>query len=71
MGGQSVDVDDHITQYIIAIYFVTTTLSTCGFGDISATKRDAVESATILFFTIRRNAFLLYDYLKGPEFHGQ
>lgn len=48
MGGQDVLEDDSISQYIIAIYFVTTTLSTCGFGDISATKRDAVESAVIL-----------------------
>jgi len=71
MGGQSVNVDDHITQYIIAIYFVTTTLSTCGFGDISATKRDAVESATILFLQFVGMLFLLHDYLKGPEFHGQ
>lgn len=28
---------------------MTTTLSTCGFGDISATKRDATESAVVLF----------------------
>lgn len=49
MGGQGVEEFDAVTQYIIAIYFVTTTLSTCGFGDISATKRDATESAVVLF----------------------
>ena len=35
-------------QYIICIYFVTTTLSTCGFGDISATRGDLLESLAIL-----------------------
>jgi len=28
--------DNFVQQYIVAIYFVTTTLSTCGYGDISA-----------------------------------
>jgi hypothetical protein len=49
MGGQGVDENDYIEQYIIALYFVTTTLSTCGFGDISATNGDAIEAAAILF----------------------
>ena len=31
------------------MYFVTTTLSTCGFGDISATNGSALESGVILF----------------------
>ena len=35
-------------QYIICIYFITTTLSTCGFGDISATRGDLLESLAIL-----------------------
>lgn len=48
MGQKGVLEDDFHQQYIVAIYFVTTTLSTCGFGDISATKGDAVEAATIL-----------------------
>jgi hypothetical protein len=48
MGGQGVDEFDAMSQYIIAVYFVTTTLSTCGFGDISATKRDGIESAVVL-----------------------
>lgn len=37
MGGAGVMEDDHTDQYIIAVYFVTTTLSTCGFGELSAT----------------------------------
>jgi len=36
MGNNGVDENRPIDQYIIAIYFVTTTLSTCGFGDLSA-----------------------------------
>lgn len=36
MGGAGVKDDDPTDQYIIALYFVTTTLSTCGFGDLSA-----------------------------------
>ena len=36
MGGAGVQDDDSREQYIIALYFVTTTLSTCGFGDLSA-----------------------------------
>lgn len=48
MGNRDIGRDEVGKQYIVAIYFVTTTLSTCGFGDISATKRDAGESATIL-----------------------
>jgi len=48
MGSQDVDEFVFKEQYIIAIYFVTTTLSTCGFGDISATRGDPVESTCIL-----------------------
>ena len=35
-------------MYIVSIYFVTTTLSTCGFGDISASRGDLLESFIIL-----------------------
>ena len=49
MGDRGVPIDDSQQQYIIAIYFVTTTLSTCGFGDIYAMPRDGTESAVILF----------------------
>ena len=48
MGNRGIQRDEYKKQYIAAIYFVTTTVSTCGFGDISATKRDGAESATIL-----------------------
>ena len=50
MGVQKVDENDVGQQYIIAIYFVTTTLSTCGFGDIYATQGDSVEALVILLF---------------------
>lgn len=48
MGGQGVGEQDSNMQYIIAIYFVTTTLSTCGFGDIFATRRDRIETFVVL-----------------------
>ena len=50
MGGAGVDENDLPGQYIIALYFVTTTLSTCGFGDITATSGDAIEALVILLF---------------------
>ena len=49
MGSKDIKPDDTTNQYIIALYFVTTTLSTCGFGDIGATPGDAVEAGVILF----------------------
>ena len=49
MGTKGVDAEDFRDQYIYALYFVTTTLSTCGFGDIAATPGDATESGVILF----------------------
>ena len=49
MGSRGVKIDDFTQQYIYAVYFVTTTLSTCGFGDIFATPYDATESGVILF----------------------
>lgn len=42
-------IDDKHEQYTIAIYFVTTTLSTCGFGDIYAMPGDGTESLVIFF----------------------
>jgi len=50
MGGQGVDHHDLGQQYIIAVYFVTTTLSTCGYGDICASSGDAIEALVILLF---------------------
>ena len=49
MGGQEVAEGERIEQYIIALYFVTTTLTTCGFGDIYATSGDPVEAGLIFF----------------------
>jgi hypothetical protein len=34
--GEEMENDEFYSVYIKAIYFVTTTLTTCGFGDISA-----------------------------------
>ena len=50
MGTRDVGLEDLLHQYIIALYFVTTTLSTCGFGDISASPGDAIEALVILLF---------------------
>ena len=50
MGQRSVGLHDLAHQYIIALYFVTTTLSTCGFGDISASPGDSIEALVILLF---------------------
>ena len=46
---QGVPKDDLLSQYIIAIYYVTTTVSTCGFGDIYPTKGNSVEISCTLF----------------------
>jgi len=48
MGSKGLIETDYKNQYIVAIYFVTTTLSTCGFGDISATRGNLLESLAIL-----------------------
>ena len=40
MAVEGVDKSDIQEQYIISIYFVTTTLSTCGFGDIGPNPTD-------------------------------
>jgi hypothetical protein len=48
MGNAGIEESNSLDQYIIALYFVTTTLSTCGFGDLSATPGDSIESGFIL-----------------------
>ena len=48
MGSRGLDQTDWSKQYVWALYFVTTTVSTCGFGDIYAMKGDALESFVIL-----------------------
>jgi hypothetical protein len=40
--------NNFIDKYVIAVYFVTTTLTTCGFGDLSATSGDWYESMSIM-----------------------
>jgi len=47
MAGQGIEEFNFNQQYIIALYFITTTLSTCGYGDISATQGDPTESFVI------------------------
>ena len=54
-----IEEDDFEGQYIIAIYFVTTTLSTCGFGDISASPRDPIESGAM--FLLQFVGMLFYS----------
>jgi len=48
------------TQYFTSLYFVTTTLSTCGYGDIIPSSGDRIEifSTTILIFF----GMLFYSY---------
>lgn len=48
MGKRGYNKSDYSTIYIVSLYFVTTTLSTCGFGDISATSNNVVELISIL-----------------------
>ena len=70
---------DYKTQYITALYFVTTTLSTCGFGDISATRGDLLESLAILllqfvgmlFYSMsiqKVQSYFVTDEISAPEF---
>jgi hypothetical protein len=48
MGQRKINEFDFLEMYSNAIYFVTTTLSTCGYGDISATPGSALESGVII-----------------------
>ena len=52
--------DDWKSQYVSALYFVTTTITTCGFGDFYAVHYDGVEllSVTALQFV----GLLFYSY---------
>ena len=58
--GQDIDPNSFSSQYIVSFYFVTTTLSTCGFGDIGPTPRDPVETGviTVIIFI----GMLFYSY---------
>lgn len=59
MGQNDVDENSNINQYIVAIYFVTTTLSTCGFGDLSASHGDFVE--TLVIFILQFIGMIFYS----------
>lgn len=52
--------DNYIEMYNVALYFVTTTLSTCGFGDIYATHQDVVENMFVLI--LQFVGLLFYSY---------
>ena len=48
MSKNSIDIDDYSSMYVTSLYLVTTTLSTCGFGDLSATHKDTIEYCMFL-----------------------
>ena len=48
LGSSGVEEADPSGQYIVALYFVTTTLSTCGFGDLCPGSGRKFESFTVL-----------------------
>lgn len=60
MFSENIPEDKFHKQYITSLYFVTTTLSTCGYGDIIPTTGDKVETfvTTILIFS----GMLFYSY---------
>ena len=79
MNEEGISQDNFTEQYIISIYFVTTTLSTCGFGDITATKHDAMEHGAILLLqfvgmlfyslTIQKvQSFMISDEITPSEY---
>jgi hypothetical protein len=48
LGGAGVAREDSVACYVTALYFVTTTLSTCGFGDLCPTSGDKFEAFFVL-----------------------
>ena len=71
--------NNFIDKYVIAVYFVTTTLTTCGFGDLSATSGDWYESMSImglqfvgmLFYSLtiqKVQSYLLSNELSPQEY---
>ena len=79
MGSRGINSDDFSRQYVTALYFVTTTLSTCGFGDIYASPGDPVEAGVIIFLqfvgmlfysmTIQKvQSFLINDEISAGEY---
>ena len=57
---QGIHANDFTKQYVAALYFVTTTLTTCGFGDIAATQGDNVEALVMTFLEFI--GLLFYSY---------
>ena len=55
-----IDFTNYSDLYICAMYFVCTTLSTCGFGDFYATPKDPVENLVILI--LQFVGMLFYSY---------
>jgi hypothetical protein len=62
--GKDVSKDSFLDQYIVGLYFVTTTISTCGFGDISATQHDIVENGVFIFQILVGMMFYSYTIQK-------
>ena len=59
LGSTGVAEFDPIGQYISALYFVTTTLSTCGFGDLCPKAGDKYETITV--FCLQFIGMLFYS----------
>lgn len=79
LGGAGVSESDNVAKYVTSLYFVTTTLSTCGFGDLTPTSGDTFEVLFVLclqfvgmFFyssTIDRiQGYLDYDEISAAEY---
>lgn len=47
LAGLGIHDDDFLKHYCTSLYFVITTLTTCGFGEICATSGDKIEAFTI------------------------
>ena len=60
MHAHNIHSDDYAKQYITAIYFVITTLTTCGFGEIYATEHDKIEAFVITMLEFI--GLLFYSY---------
>ena len=58
--GRDVNKNSFIDQYVTSFYFVTTTLSTCGFGDIGPVARDPVETGGVIIIIFI--GMLFYSY---------
>ena len=79
MSSNVVDKNDYSYIYTMALYFVCTTLSTCGFGDFSAKPDDGTEALVILIlefvgmlfysYTIDRiQSFMTNDEISSGEY---